>query len=175
MPPTGEDMERFIPAILPYLRTPFADTVPSYEYIKLAIYSLTSALIFVYVHFRLSKHEIVRIAAMRDKLLNEGKLTKQRKRERHWVSAQLIAHLTTTAYEKAIEKGTNNWDVKLPKIMSMVYLGALTCRGGDITRSNRYTGQEYLQWNSVILKYKREQSGQSIRSTRLGGTIESIW
>jgi hypothetical protein len=105
----------------------------------MAIVSLMSVLVFEYEHFRLSKHEIARIAAMTDKLLKNGQLIKLRKRERHWISAQLLAHLITTAYEEALEKGKNNWDVKLSKIMSMIYLGVLICCTGDIARSNKYT------------------------------------
>jgi hypothetical protein len=44
-----------------------------------------------------------------------------------------------------------NWDVAIYRLMSVVLITALGCRGGDAARSRGYSGIEYLQYRHVEL------------------------
>jgi hypothetical protein len=149
-------LERFLLSIPPYIDTSGANPAPAITYVQKSTSSLIQDLTFTYPHFSLSKCAHIRINATMQTLLQHGQVTRLPKREKHWISARMIGHLVASMYLTATQNGTLSWDITLSKIMSILFLGAFVCRSGDIARSHFYTNEEFLQWNSLCVKYKRD-------------------
>ncbi len=70
-----------------------------------------------------------------EQLFAEEHLTKEATVEKNWVGIMIVRRLATVLFEHAMEKGTKNWDLTISKTMSIVLLGALATRVGDICKT----------------------------------------
>lgn len=56
-------------------------------------------------------------------------------------------------FRRAMKEGTANWDRVLPKVLSLLLLGALACRVGDITQNNKDTHDlPFLCYKDITIK-----------------------
>jgi hypothetical protein len=54
---------------------------------------------------------------------------------------------------EGLEEGTTNWDRVLQKVLSLLLLGALACRLGDITKHNKDTHDlPFLCYKDITIK-----------------------
>lgn len=67
--------------------------------------------------------------------------------------------------EDAVSSGTRSWDCTISKTLSIVLLGALGSRGGDITLSQGYKNVECLRWEHIHIKLKPGTQKLSMRIT----------
>ncbi|CEN61963.1 hypothetical protein ASPCAL08606 [Aspergillus calidoustus] len=162
--PTGQDIERFIVSVARNSKSSIKD--------KLAISLVTmenrlSRVIqyLQYTHkaeFKILPHEKTGIKACLDRLCKEGLLTRGVWVERRRFSFLLLETLISNLFTTAIVKGPLfSWDNVLLWALGIVLQSATAARGGDIVRSNGYTGNEYLAWKDVELKVKA--NGKSVQ------------
>lgn len=59
-----------------------------------------------------------------------------------------------THVENCLSGGVSDWDQQLIGILAFVLQYALCARVGDLTRSNCYTGKEFLAWDDVQLELR---------------------
>lgn len=43
------------------------------------------------------------------------------------------------------------------QMLRLVLMSALNCRKGELIRSKGYTGDEYLQWGHITLRFKNDK------------------
>jgi len=86
---------------------------------------------------------------------HRGLLTNEPLREASWVGITLVKKIVTAILEDAVVNGTCSWDVTISKLLSIVLLGTMGARAGDIGLSIGYTGMQVLQWKHIELKLKQ--------------------
>jgi len=150
--PTSQDIERFLPVIVKYIRGYGENGVPGYAYIRGGLKHLIVCLQFRFAKFSLIKHERLRIASVVNELLDSGKITKNSTHEKHWITAQLIDKLTRSVFEQALTKGTLSWDVVISKCLSLVLQSAIAGRAGEVMRSQDYEEVICLRYEHVNMK-----------------------
>jgi hypothetical protein len=133
---------------------PVAKSAPRWDTMKNYLKLLLSKLIFQYPKFTLSSNERSRIASTFKGMLDRGLLTKKPVREAQWVGITLVKKMIIAVIEDAIIRGTRSWDVTISKIVTLVLLGTLGARGGDLAKSQGYEGFEYSQWSHMEIKVK---------------------
>ena len=110
---------------------------------------LEQCLKFHHRDFTLTRHDATRINAVFQSLLDGGKVTKDPVRERLFLTSRIMERLNTALLTDAIVNGTRSWDGTISDCLSLALQAALAARAGDIKRSGRYTGSEYIQWQDV--------------------------
>ncbi|KAF7189366.1 hypothetical protein HII31_09344 [Pseudocercospora fuligena] len=150
--PTGEDIARFIAQLPDHLQSRHDDGKTAWTLIKSAEVSLDRSLSFHFPDFKLSKHEALRIDATIQKLIDDGKVTKDLVREKQWLTCQVMKRMITVIFEDAINNGTKSWDVTLAGCLGLALQAAITSRAGDFRRSSHYQGEQYLKWENIELK-----------------------
>lgn len=131
--PTGTDIERFLETMVSKVK-PIGNDVPSASWFKVGLRRLLVAFFFYHKGFALSKHEGARIKSLFQKLLKEKRLTRKPVRDAQWIGAVLLQRLITSMLREALEEGTTNWDKTIQKALSLLLVGALSCRTGDIMK-----------------------------------------
>lgn len=131
-------------------------SAPSYSMVQGGLRRLLGSLQFDFKNFQLSKHDRIRITNVMEKLEQDGKLTKDPKRERRWLGAFVVHKLATAIFEDALTSGTLSWDMVLSKVLSIVLTGALITRAGDIARNAAYKELECMLWGHITLKIVRK-------------------
>lgn len=166
--PAGQDIERFFFAITKYMK-PVAKSVPRWDTMKNYLRLLITKLIFQYPKFSLSPNERSRIANTFKEMLDRSLLTKDPAREAQWVGITLVKKMVIAVIEDATNGGTRSWDVTVSKILTLVLLGTLGARGGDLAQSDGYKGLEYSRWSHMEIKVKGPEP--SLDNLRLKVTV----
>ena len=76
VPPSGQDLERFLSSIGNRIKTNSPHGVPTYDYLCQAVPCIIQKLSFDYPDFKLSPQESLRIRSLLDSLVKQNKLTK---------------------------------------------------------------------------------------------------
>ncbi len=118
---------------------PRVNEVPSASWFQSGTRRLLSILPFYFPEFQLSRHQGSRLKAFFNQLMQEGRLTRAAIHETQWIGAVLLQRIMVALFRRALEEGTTNWDRVLQKVLSLLLLGALACRLGDITKHNKDT------------------------------------
>ena len=126
--------------------------------------SVYKSLRFDYKDFHLDKHARARLVSLMKEHLKEGRVTRDPLREKQWVGALLVERLVMAYFQHTLDQGTFNWDTVLLRILSAVLQSTLSCRAGDIARSQRYNGDEYLRWEHVLLKLVQYEGKEIIQA-----------
>jgi hypothetical protein len=142
---------RFIARIPSHLQSRHSDGKIGYSVIQNAHTALERSLAFHYADWKLSRHDVLRIGATIQQLLNDGLITKDPVREKQWLTCQVVKKLVTAVLMDAIQNGTKCWDMTVAGCFSLVLQAALCSRAGDFMRSKHYTGGEYLKWEDIQL------------------------
>ena len=161
--PTGDDIARFLAQLPGHLQSRHDNGKTAWTLIKGAEVQLERALTFQHEGFKLSKRDALRLDATIQKLLNDGKITKDPVREALWLSCQIVKRMVTAVFADAIVNGTKSWDQTLAGCLGLALQAALASRSGDFMRSAHYTGVEYLKWQNIELKAK----GSSVEDLKL--------
>jgi hypothetical protein len=110
-------------------------------------------LIFKYPKFTLSPHERMRLRSVFHQFLKDGLITRQPTREAQWVGAFLVRRLLVALLRQALEEGTTNWDKTIQKALSILLIAALSCRNGDITKTQSEThDRPFLCYDDITIK-----------------------
>jgi hypothetical protein len=142
---------RFINRLPNHLQSRHSDGKIGWNVIQDARRHLDRALAFHYPDYNLSRNATLRIDATIQTLLDDGQLTKDPVREKQWLTCQIVKKLATAVLSDAVQQGTKSWDETLAGTFSLVLQAAMASRSGDFTRSNGYTGDEYLKWKDIEL------------------------
>ena len=114
--------------------------------------SIIKASAFHFADFKLTNYDSTRIASVFESMILQGMLTRQRKFDRQWLGAFMVAKMVRALYEESLE-GVCNWDIALAKIQNMVLVSALGCRVGDITKGQRDRHNlPYLCYGDIQMK-----------------------
>ncbi|KAF5872684.1 putative zinc finger x-linked protein [Botrytis fragariae] len=146
---SGDDAIRFLDSIIgiiiPSRRNkpaPNASTAIS------MIRSLSLYSIFTYNH-RFTPQESARINTWFDDAKRAGRLTVGNWSERIKVGVSTLSYMVKTWFKYYIQNGTISWDIVLYKAMSVVIVGALACRVGDVARSSLSYAMEYIRYRDI--------------------------
>jgi hypothetical protein len=132
---------------------PVGNNVPSLSWIKVGFRRVLMGLIFRYPKFTLSPHERSRMRSVFHQFLKDGLVTRQPIREAQWVGAFLIRQMVVALLRHAIENGTTNWDKTIQKVLSILLIAALSCRSGDIMKTQSEThDRPFLCYDDITIK-----------------------
>ncbi len=139
--PTGEQFCRFLAAFIEVHHMCDAQHkgVLAYDTIVHGSKKLKKALTFRYEHFHLSEHWKARADGIFDGFLDEGMITRQKKRSREPAGIIVMRRVIQALYQEAILEGTRGWNTTLNDIASIVLLTALGVRAGDIMGDTKDT------------------------------------
>lgn len=83
----------------------------------------------------------------------EGRVTRQPIREAQWVGALLLRRLIVRLFQSALEERTTKWDKTIQKALSLLFVGALSCRSSDIMRDQADTHPlPFLCYDDITMK-----------------------
>lgn len=150
---------RFLDCLPNHLQSRRDDGKIAYTVILHAERHLNRALTFHYADYQLSKHGSLRIQAVINKLLNDGRLTTDPLREAQWLSCQVVKKMATAVLIDAVEEGTESWDVTIASVFSLVLQAALCSRPGDFKRSAYYAGEEYIKLRDIEMVSTADNDG----------------
>ena len=105
-----------------------------------------------------------RIEGLLAKFVEDGLLFKGRWRKHEWVGHTLITHMGNAWLEEALNEGCPSWDVRISKLLSVVMMGALDCRAGDLVRSSGYKGEEYMQWRHIEITIRGQKDLENLNA-----------
>ena len=137
--PSGGDIQCFLTNIIDKVDPRSKHGVPSHRWMREGIKTLNQALVFEHSDFHLSAHDSLRIDALTDGFVEQGRLTKEPARERHWLGVASVKRMIDAVLEDAVRNGSRNWDVTIHMILSILMTSALQCRSGDIAKSTYNT------------------------------------
>lgn len=150
--PTGVEIERFLGSMISKV-TPVGNQVPSFSWIKVGFRRILTGLIFKYPKFTLSPHERSRMTSVFQQFVKDGLITRKPIREGQWVGVFLVRRLVVALLQQALDEGTTNWDKTIQKALSMLLIAALSCRGGDIMKTQSEThDRPFLCYDDITLK-----------------------
>jgi hypothetical protein len=133
--------------------SPVGNDVPSLSWIKVGFRHIIVGLIFQYPKFTLSPHERTRMTSLFHQFLKDGLVTRKPVREAQWVGAFLVRRLVVALLQQAFEEGTGNWDKTIQKALSILLIAALSCRGGDIMKTQSETHDlPFLCYDDITIK-----------------------
>lgn len=156
-------MARFISRLPSHLESRHQDGKIAWTVIRDAEKQLNRSLAFHYPNYKLSRHETLRIGAVVQKLLDEGKITRDPVRERQWLTSEIMKKLVTAVIVNAVHNGTKSWDVTVSSCLSLVLQAAMASRSGDFRRSHHYDGEEFLKWRDIQLVVEERNGVGSLR------------
>jgi hypothetical protein len=149
--PNGADIERFLDSILSKIK-PIGE-VPSLSWMKVGLRRILTSLTFHYPTFALSRHEALRIKTLFQQCLKEGRITRKPIRDAQWIGSLLLQRLVAALLREAYEEGTTNWDKTMQKALSLLLVGALSCRSGDIMKDQKDTHSlPFLCYDDITVK-----------------------
>ncbi|KAK0125600.1 hypothetical protein ONS96_009435 [Cadophora gregata f. sp. sojae] len=150
--PIGAEIERFLASMITKVK-PVGNEVPSLSWIRMGFRRILMGLLFQYSKFTLSAHERVRIKSAFEQFLKDGLITRKPSREAQWVGAFLVSRLVGALLQQALAEGTTNWDKTIQKALSMVLIAALSCRCGDIMKTQSETHElPFLCYDDITIK-----------------------
>jgi len=86
-------------------------------------------------------------------LLKEGRITRKPIRDAQWIGALLLQRMIIALFREALEEGTTNWDKTIQKTLSLLLIGALSCRSGDIMKDQADTHElPFLCFDDITIK-----------------------
>ncbi|KAI9821537.1 MAG: hypothetical protein M1826_000614 [Phylliscum demangeonii] len=127
--------------------------VPSLLTIKRGLFYVLHGLQFRHAKFKASRHDIHRLDTVVDSLAKKGLLTRGQWRPHQWIGLALLAKLGRSWIQAGIDHGCISWDVQIARLGSIALMSALNCRSGQVARSAGYTGEEFLAWKDVQLRW----------------------
>lgn len=137
--PSGNDIQCFLTNIINKVDPRSGHGVPSYRWMREGIKTLKQALTFEHSDFHLSAHDSLRIDALTDGSVEQGRLTKEPARERHWLGVTSVKRMVDAVFEDALHNGSRNWDLTIHTVLSILLTSAIQCRPGDISKSTYNT------------------------------------
>lgn len=105
--PTGQHIERFVNSVVNHLQ-PYKGTAVSLGTIKVSLSSIIKASAFYFPDFKLTNHDTARLAFTLESLVIEGKLTRQKKFDKQWVGAFMLANMVRALYSQSLKEGVCN-------------------------------------------------------------------
>jgi hypothetical protein len=156
IPPTGQDIERFISAIVHRLKSVNRDMPLSLSTMKVGLSAVIKTSQFHHSSFRLGSHEAARIDSLLESLVLQNVLTREMKRERAWLGANIMTKIVHHYIQDCLDNGCLDWDISLVKLQNMVLVTALACRVGDVTKGARDRHKlPYLVYGDIDIKLVR--------------------
>jgi hypothetical protein len=154
-PFTGQDVWRFLDTIIGKLRPIGRDKPgPNETMIRKALHILIDYGTYTYPKnsgFEFTATDGARIKTWFSDAVAANRLTWGCWKNRDWLSFMTISHMSRAWLHHHSQNGTRSWDIALYKLLSIVLVTSLACRGGDIARSRGYTGTQYLQYGHIQL------------------------
>ncbi|KAK0291075.1 hypothetical protein LTR35_001796 [Friedmanniomyces endolithicus] len=148
--PTEADFERFI-LCLPDICSTEGPQI-SWSTAQTAVRYGLCAIRCRHEAFRQTTNGRGRVEDVFETLRQAGKLTREPKRDKQWVSARLISCLTRGLLVEAVQGGTTDWSWTIQQCLGLSLQSAMSSRAGDIAKSGRYGDDECLLFQDIKLK-----------------------
>ncbi|KAK7707157.1 hypothetical protein SLS64_007367 [Diaporthe eres] len=164
VPFTGQDLVRFFDTIIGKLK-PCDSNKPAPS---LLVVQNAYKVLLQYGTFRWSRkdgfdittNDSARFKAFTLKAVQDKRLTQGTWRKRTWVGFITISRMVRVFLEHHLEHGAWNFDVVILKCLTVVLIGALGCRSGDVGRSQGYEGAEHLHYQHIEMFLELEAGEQ---------------
>ncbi|TPX13777.1 uncharacterized protein E0L32_005721 [Thyridium curvatum] len=151
--PTADQIIRYLYSIPIQIRGRGEGGAVSFGFVKAGLTYLTNWGIFTFENFRLTPHDTKRISSAMETLVQDGSFTRQPTREEKlWVTSDIAALMIKAVLRDAITNGTLNWDLTIQRVLAVLLLSSIGARSGDIARTNRYKGKQYLSWQDITIR-----------------------
>lgn len=129
-------------------------------------------IILAYGHFnwneldglQLGKQASVKFKTWIDKAVKQNQLIRGSWNKKTWIGYTVLSRLVRAYLVRALEHGTTSWDVTIARCLSIVLVGSLGARTGDVGRSRQYTGTEYMQYRHIELTIDGEPEFGNLRA-----------
>ncbi|KAI6788227.1 hypothetical protein KC361_g9166 [Hortaea werneckii] len=147
----SDDLIRFFAAIIPKMVSPGDKTVPQKSTILRGLGIVLAYSHFKWSDFMMGAHVSSRFKVFLEQAIRDGKLKTGHWQKQTWLGFAVLSRLVSSFLAHKIQHGTHNWDIQIAKCLSLVLVAALGARSGDVSRSHRYTGQQFLQYRHINL------------------------
>jgi len=86
-------------------------------------------------------------------MVKKGKLLTGTWRKRQFVGFLVLKMILGRNVAMALTEGVSNWDIMILKWASIVFQSSLDCRAGEVAKSDGYTGNEFLKWSDIEVRF----------------------
>lgn len=101
--------------------------------------------------FHITPHDGAQFKAFTIQAVKDKRLIKGGWRERTWTGFVALSRLVRTYLEHNIRYGTWSFDMVIARSLSVVLVSSLASRSGDVARSDKYVGAQYLHYKHIDL------------------------
>jgi hypothetical protein len=122
--------------------------------------------------FKITGHDSERLQTFIADAVKQRRLFKGYWNERTWLGFTTLSRMVTEYLKHFIAKGCCSWDVIVAKCLSITLVAALGARAGDVSRSNGYHNDEFLQWGHIRLYVDAESDVANFHDLRAVVTLK---
>lgn len=161
--PTFEQVFRFFAAITPKLQShiPNKDCI-SRDTLVQGVAHLSETLTFRH-DFKFTRQDAARLDNLLNSMVKDGMLFKGKFRKAVHCGIVMVQRLGVALFGDALTHGTIGWDTIICKWLAISIMCAGDVRGGEVARSNGYTGAQCLCWKDVHLRLQLGTQGTSVQ------------
>lgn len=153
--PNRDHIYRFIHTISRTIQPcGFNKEVPSLRTIHGLLYTLNRVLTEIHDGFAVTSSQAKRMESLLIKLVKDGVLTPGKWKKPNRVGFQTLISLTEAWMNSALADGVSSWDTIISRQLSIVLMGSLAARVGDVVRSNLYTDMECCLFRDITLCFR---------------------
>ncbi|KAI0815833.1 hypothetical protein GGR55DRAFT_675446 [Xylaria sp. FL0064] len=163
--PTPAQVERFVLVVTDYMQSTTERTAISYATVQNFTYLIEEWAVFYFEDFKIQRRDRARIRSLLQGLLNDGTLTKEPVRDKHWVVTDAVQIMIQTLLQDAIKNGTPSWDIVIMRAVELLLQASCGCRAGEIRRSVLYTGREFLAWKHIVIWQTTKDGHDILKAT----------
>ncbi|KAF2172029.1 hypothetical protein M409DRAFT_50624 [Zasmidium cellare ATCC 36951] len=117
--------------------------------------------------FKFKEQHRLRLKTFVDDCVRSGRLTAGNWYKRTWIGFVTLSRMVRMFLAEASDKGTASWDLTISRCLSIVIVGALGCRAGDVAISRGYDGNEYLQYQHIELFLEENDQSSPTQPAKL--------
>lgn len=115
--------------------------------------------------FHITQKDTTRFKSFFNTCVQEHRLTRGYVKSRAWIKFVTLSRIARSFLEHNLHHEPRSWDVVVGKLLSVTLVSALGCRGGDVTLSNGYTGEEFLRYSHIQLYVGPTGDFHSLKAT----------
>ncbi|KAH6220143.1 hypothetical protein HBI42_105830 [Parastagonospora nodorum] len=163
--PSGDDFLKFL-SVCPSLIDGKAsildpnNVVPSHSSLVEGLQCVLSTIRWEHQEWRLEARDSARIKALFSTMLREGKITKDPKRDKTWLTAFYTTKMCTALALDALRNGCHSWDAVIVRLLHICLPSACAARVGDVCLSTNYSGKPYyLRYEHVAIRLLQTPEG----------------
>lgn len=99
--------------------------------------------------YRFSRHDRERLQTWMHDATKDGRLVKGTWNPKTWIGFSTLSRMVLKFLQHHHEVGIGNWDIVIARCLAATLVSAVAGRSGDVARTGKYKGMEYLQWRHI--------------------------